>query len=236
MLIMSGKREQNRVEMCKRILDAAEKLVLEKRSTDFSMSQLSETAGVAQVTPYKHFETKAGVLAALLQQLLSGDPAIGVDREPSVNQIDRIMGFVAGQAKSLVEHEELTRPILSGLARLDENSPYMAGEQWEPRWLAIIEPAFDAGLLHDFANPGLAARALHMAFYGACKKWQAYESSSEQLVNDACYCTAIILLGIASEIGQPVLRHRFAEVEMALLASLNEKNLSDARSSTFHRA
>lgn len=221
-VFMTHKRKQNRVEMAQRIFAALEQLILVHGSTDFSMSRLAETAGVAPVTPYKHFDTKAGVLAGLLQQLLSEPSAQGAERAQPSNEIDRVIAFAVAQAGRLVEREELTRPILAGLARLDDGSPYMAGAQWEPQWLAELRPAFDAGLLHAHVNAALAARALHTAFYGACRKWQAYEISSAQFVADVRYGTTIVLLGIATSLGEPMLRHRFAEAQIALVNALEE--------------
>ena len=59
---MASKRELNKIAMSARILSAAKQLIYESGSTSFSMNQLAETADVALVTLYKHFDSKGGAI------------------------------------------------------------------------------------------------------------------------------------------------------------------------------
>ena len=178
---MSTKREQNRITTCNRILAAARDLVLEHQSADFSMPQLAKTAGVALVTPYKHFESKAGVLDALLKEQVDNSTWSYPDESDQLlNPIDRILEFGSHHIGKIVESEDLCRPVMAGLVRLNGEDAFTLGEQWIPQWQIEMQAAFEAGLLHSFVNPQLVARSLHLAFSGALIKWMTFESNSEQ--------------------------------------------------------
>ena len=163
------------------------------------------------------------VLNALLQQVLMKDEE-SVPRPPTAgNPIDDILAFAAGEVHEMVAQEALSRPILAGLSRLDGDPPLMTGAQWVAVWRSVVDPAFKAGLLHDFVDPELVSRALHLMIYGASTKWTNYEVTSEQFAADVVYSTSLMLLGVASENGQPLLRHRFAEAEQKLQLALKAK-------------
>ncbi|RYD82105.1 MAG: TetR family transcriptional regulator, partial [Sphingomonadales bacterium] len=61
-------REAQKAERRLMILDAARALILEGARGDFSMPQLAAAAGVALVTPYNLFGSKANILLALAQE------------------------------------------------------------------------------------------------------------------------------------------------------------------------
>ena len=50
--------------------DTAEKLARNTGGTDFSMLQLSQTAGVSPATPFNHFGSKNAIFADLINQSL----------------------------------------------------------------------------------------------------------------------------------------------------------------------
>ena len=226
---MVTKREQNRITIRNRILAAARELVVETASTDFSMPQLAKTAGVALVTPYKHFESKAGVLHALLNEQVDNSTwRTSIESKPPLNPIDRILEFGNYNIMKMVASDKLSRPIVAGLIRLNGQHAFALGEQWVPQWQIEIEAAFDAGLVYSFINPQLVARSLHLAFSGAFIKWLIYETNSEQLAADVRYSTAIILLGVATESGEPLLRHRFSEAEQSLAVALENTSENEA--------
>ncbi len=61
-------RESQKAERREMILDAARALILEGARGDFSMPQLAAAAGVALVTPYNLFGSKANILLAIAQE------------------------------------------------------------------------------------------------------------------------------------------------------------------------
>jgi AcrR family transcriptional regulator len=61
-------REAQKAERRGMILDAARALILEGARGDFSMPQLAAAAGVALVTPYNLFGSKAGILLAIARE------------------------------------------------------------------------------------------------------------------------------------------------------------------------
>ncbi len=87
------------------LLDGARRAV-EMNGTRITMSQVAAAAGVAKATLYNHFRTRDAVLAALLEDELTG-------------LIDELSGrplneALAGAATALAEH-----PLLRALARVE---------------------------------------------------------------------------------------------------------------------
>lgn len=65
-------REAQKAERREMILDAARALILEGTRGDFSMPQLAAAAGVALVTPYNLFGSKANILMAIAEENIFG--------------------------------------------------------------------------------------------------------------------------------------------------------------------
>ena len=65
-----SQREESKARRRADILEAAERLIREEGDVSFSMRALAKEAGVAFVTPFNLFESKAGVLTALQQTRL----------------------------------------------------------------------------------------------------------------------------------------------------------------------
>ena len=83
-------RESQKAERRGMILDAARALILEGARGDFSMPQLAAAAGVALVTPYNLFGSKANILMAIAQENIFG-PMEEIHRLPC----DDLTSFIA---------------------------------------------------------------------------------------------------------------------------------------------
>ena len=66
------RREQNRTDARRAILDATEALLLEQGEEKFSVRKLVERCGYTAPTIYHYFGDKSGLLAELLEQRLQG--------------------------------------------------------------------------------------------------------------------------------------------------------------------
>ena len=75
-----SKRAQNKERKKAQIIEAATWLILKHGHADFTMPELAERAGVALVTPYSYFQSKAGVLAAVLDPEHALEAAASVER------------------------------------------------------------------------------------------------------------------------------------------------------------
>ncbi len=74
-------RESQKAERREMILDAARALILEGARGDFSMPQLAAAAGVALVTPYNLFGSKANILLAIARENIF-EPMREIDQLP----------------------------------------------------------------------------------------------------------------------------------------------------------
>ena len=66
------RREQNRTDARRAILDATEALLLEQGEENFSVRKLVERCGYTAPTIYHYFGDKSGLLAELLEQRIQG--------------------------------------------------------------------------------------------------------------------------------------------------------------------
>ena len=81
-----GKRQDNRDEKRKLIVDSARRLMQARSTSDFSMRTLADVAGVSSATPYSLFGSKQAVIAAVMDtdfdnftSALTAKPAVGLD-------------------------------------------------------------------------------------------------------------------------------------------------------------
>ena len=65
------RRERQRQEARRTILDATESLVIEKNGSDFSIRELGKRAGYSAPTVYHYFGDKDGLIEALLEERVS---------------------------------------------------------------------------------------------------------------------------------------------------------------------
>lgn len=221
---MTTKREANRVRTYVKILDATRSLVKETGATDFSMPELAKAAGVALVTPYKHFDSKVSILEALLNQCLV--EIQGVREKDEIDGIDplgRIIHGAVNGAKMFVEGEDIQRALLIGIRKLSGDGPINLSifKMWVPLWEIGIDEAVAVGDIHKFVDAKLLARSLHILWSGAQLKWVSGESSSEQFLADVRYGVSVILLAVVTDVAEPQMRHRFSQAERELHASLS---------------
>ena len=113
-----------------KILDAAARLFARHGIAAVSMDQIAAAAGVGKGTLFRRFGDKAGLAAALLDNLerdlqeavLFGPPPLG----PGAPPLDRLVAFLRAYAEFLDEHLELIH--LSETAR--PGARYRVGVYW----------------------------------------------------------------------------------------------------------
>jgi AcrR family transcriptional regulator len=107
-----------------RILEAAFRLFAEQGYAATSVAQVCEAAGVAKTALYWHFDSKEGLLAAVLENTASAEieaiqRAVAVEGEP-VARLDQFMGHMR---RLLAEQRGLLRLILGvALERSDADA------------------------------------------------------------------------------------------------------------------
>jgi AcrR family transcriptional regulator len=160
------RKERQGQESRRRILDAASSLMSERGFAGTSISDVSRLSGLPASSIYWHFESKEGLLAAVVeegaQRWFDGLPApAGLPADPG----RRVAALLDGAAASLEERPEFLRLMfLIALERRDIDATSLAMIR-RVRRLALVRlrkllelelPSLDAGLADELAMLMLA--------------------------------------------------------------------------------
>lgn len=153
------------------IVTAARELLHETSGWDFTVKQVSERAGVALQTLYRHFETKDDLLLAVLEESHAvGAEAMAKVAEGVDDPLERVRALVTARLTLIKSSKDVRRngATVREHARLAQIFP---AEVEASRALQVglivsaLEAAQDAGVLHP-VDPELDAKlVLHLAAY-----------------------------------------------------------------------
>jgi len=108
------RRAASAAQTRQRILDAAARLVVERRSTDISIADIAATADIAPRTLYNHFPTIDDLMGETMAQMTleftAVEPGTARPDEPPIDAIRRIVGDWFRQLES---HAELLEALLN---------------------------------------------------------------------------------------------------------------------------
>jgi AcrR family transcriptional regulator len=163
------------------ILDAAEKLIREGSSQEFTMRALAEEAGVSVVTAYNHFGSKAGVMRGIIRRLIDEIRRRYFAAPIAKSVIDRILAMAEMGAQVSLEESQLYRTVGRSLMVFDEQ---MTLEGVRPESEKLWRDAMGQSW-SDFRNDVAAEAArtlptqLAMIYRGAFSFWIAGEIDDE---------------------------------------------------------
>jgi AcrR family transcriptional regulator len=204
-----------RGEFHNRILDAAEKLVVESRGTSFSMRDLADRAKVSPATPFNHFGSKRGLLTAIVER--SFDQFVRMPKETSSGADPLRQMFE--RANSLLcyyaEKPDLYRPVFAELLGSEE-SPHRALLQAITSWRSGLRAASRAGQLRRGRNLDVIANQLETNWIGCLMLWIGGAIDRTGWKLEAEYGTAMTLLSVASDAAAPWLHDHVLTLEAQL--------------------
>ena len=216
------------------ILDAAETLIRENRSTDFTMLALARRSGVSPATPYNLFGTKASILYALLTRSLD---SIFTDFGTLTAKMDpfKVVQF-AGQAAVafFVADPSYYRPLylyLIGVPDEVYRPPYM--NRALNYWRDALQPLCDTGYIKSDHMRDTLARSLIIHFIGSLDMWAQCELDHDEFMIHIRYGVASLLCVLASDAARaPVLDEALASLSesprpIEFRASLKSDRSSD---------
>ena len=233
---MPSKRELKKIATRARIISAATQLIYESGSTNFSMIQLADTADVALVTLYKHFDSKAGVIKSLVasHSAAMNDKWEEITQSENSEPLDKVFSFCDAACIHLLEDEKLFRPAIISLLALDSLS-HERLKEWAPLWAELLLSAAKSNDLLRFIDLNLVAGVIHVFFTGAVVKWASGEIGNEEFSAESIYGLALILNGIASDKGRAYLAHKLASAEAECLLLTGELDKSRHEVKVFGR-
>lgn len=220
-----SKREDNKRDKRRLIVDAARQLMQSRKSTGFSMRTLAELAGVSIATPYNLFGSKQQLIAAVMDTDLDRyrDALFAAPREP----LDSLFYSVT-VGRQLIEAEphfyRMGAQSIHG-----ETDSAMASRFSIPRhelMRDLVLQAIQAGCLCHWASAESVAVALGQQYYGWIQAWARGHISLDDLEARTHYGYALTLAAIATEDYRAPLIKR----AMAFQAALPEaRNLQPQR-------
>ena len=206
-------REAGKEKRRGRILAAAEKLILEHESVEFSMRELADAAGVAFVTPFNLFQSKGGVLLGLIEQRLQAHHARLAPSDPGGDPIERVVSLGLHAARAYTSDPALGRPLLRGLAALEDLRLSEIYGTTVSLWSLALRDAVEQGILDPDCDVELLARTLHITFAGAQWLWALDQISGAELERQVEYGIRVCLLARVEEPNRADLEARIRELE-----------------------
>jgi len=127
-----GRRERRSRELRDRIYQAAQTLFLETGFAATTVSQIAESADVAQATFFNHFQSKAAILSAMTEEVFGHLEALmgEVLSQPGTPQ-ERIRHFARRVAEEILAVRGLAKDVMLELHQIGMQSgdlaPHLAG-------------------------------------------------------------------------------------------------------------
>ena len=163
-----GRREQNRLAVRERLLQAAIDRLSVKPLEDVTVEALSERAGVSRKTFYNHYRSRQDVIEAVSQRLLMDQSeknyAIAMSRYPGTRE--RLECFLTLQGRNLSDQPLLERNLIR-YAMLDLSLDGGRSRAKLEQTVVLYERMFSAGRVLGDLNEHYSPRFLAEMVAGA---------------------------------------------------------------------
>lgn len=226
-------REQNKEKRRLQIIAAAEKLIFRDRSTEFSMNELADEAGISMKTTYNLIGSKSKVLYALLSTALDKIDAQAMGPS-SVSDIGSLVYMAENPIGLFTGMPDFYRPLLRyllGTPNSTERPIFMARAY--RFWLSGVTQ-FEEAHKGKF-NASAMALHLHTYFAGALDLWVQDEIDAEEFRRHLRCAAAMALLPLVDKKQVPMLLSHIDlfrataasyEASMAAIADSTEQLIS----------
>lgn len=202
-------RERQKHQRMTRAIDAAEALIRETGSTDFTMAELARRAELSPATPFNLFGSKSALLYDLLNRCM--DQFLDASRKAASTKdpYDRAIKVGTVLADYFAQDPEFYRPLfqhLVGVTDQDRRPAYM--DRGLELWHLAVSGLDEQGALTDDINRDQLARVFVAHFLGALDLWVQGELNNKEFPAQVSYGMALILMSIADDAGlERLLKH-----------------------------
>ena len=192
-------RERNRQLARDIVLDAAERLLQNGDTADFSMRALAAEAGVGFATPFNHFGSKNAIMQALSSRLIERMAARFRDRAPEGDAIDRVLEMGRIGIALLLEKPDVHKAVVGSLGQ-SNSVPSAVRQNSQELWSLALGDY--TGIAADMKEVGRALLAEQLAFNfrGCVSFWIAGELEDERLGSAFSAGACMLLLGFADQV------------------------------------
>lgn len=192
-------REDQKEDRRRRILDAAEALIRETGTTDFSMALLAERAALSGPTPYNLFGSKGGILYALLNRCVD-DLFTDIARDGAITDpIELVLRSAQAAADEMAARPRFYRPLYQFL--LGVQDPVLRPAYMDRAliyWMQALQRLADTAHLPHALPQEQLARLMVINVVGALDLWVQLELDDRQFRTQVMYGTAVLLLSVAN--------------------------------------
>ena len=189
-------RERNRQTVRELVLDAAEWLLTQDATADFSMRALAAEAGVGFATPFNHFGSKNAIMQALSERVIARMRARFEEQVPVGDAIDRVAAMGRISCALLLEQPSVFKVVIGSLGVVSA-VPSAVRRQSADLWtLALGDFSGLANETDELARRMLATQ-LAFSFRGCLSFWIAGELADEELEPAFAEAAITLLLGFA---------------------------------------
>lgn len=193
----SGLRVRQKEARRQAILDAAEALIRENGSADFSMQALSGRAGLSRATPFNLFGSKSAILYALLARSLGA--RLRREMPSAADPYEHLLRCAEGGARHFVSdpvyYRTLHRFVL-GVADSIHRPAFMKGSL--DFWREASRPLVDAGEMPPGMRHDMFAMLLRNHFGGSVDYWVVEDLTDAQFTAQIYFGAVLALLSLAT--------------------------------------
>ncbi len=217
-----SKREYNRQQKKRQIIEAARQLMKSRQTSGFSMRNLADLAGVSVATPYNLFGSKQEVIAAVMDTDLD-DYRRALLSEPK-DPLD-IFFHAVSVTRQLFETDP--HYYRAGAEAVHgETDEQMNAKFSLPRHLLmrdLVLHAVQEGFLSHRTNAESLALTLGQQFYGWIQAWAQDKISLADMEARTQYGFALTLAGLASDAQRPGLMRLALDIQETLPESWQQQ-------------
>lgn len=201
-------KEKAKANRRRKIRLEARRMMEEAGHDGFSMRSLAEAAGVSQATPYNLFGSKNALLLSVYNDDIAEFTQMLLEYE-SASNLERLFDVLSISTDLFSRREKFYKAMMHTL-NSDASAELRAGLR-DPRngfYAQLVEGAISSHQLVQQSNSKILGHALGTVHGAVITEWVAGEISPKQMLEEASFHFAMILLTFATEETQLMLRNR----------------------------
>lgn len=210
-------REKQRNVRMRNAVDAAESLIRRDGSTDFTMKELADLAGLSPATPFNLFGSKSGLLYALLNRCMDQLYDISASAAEVEDPFDSALQVINSVAQHFASDPQFYRPLLRhlvGVADAEHRPAYL--NRGIAVWHISLQALDEAGKFKGVIDKEHLSRVMVSHFLGVLDLWVQGELSDTEFPAQSVYGLAILLISVANTKERKTLLDRIEDVKSAL--------------------
>jgi hypothetical protein len=166
------------------------------------MRALARRAGVAFVTPFNLFESKAGVLLGLFEKRIDLQIQRLTGKTKPAGPIDRLFEQAIVGCRAYSADPALFKPLVREISNAGGFDYGRLTLRSTDLWVLALHDALEAGFVRKDQDLEHVARSLHLGFRWILWQWAVDFLDTSELEVHCQYSVSVTLLGALSDAGR----------------------------------